>query len=132
MVTSQVPPQHVWTPAKSRSYVMSLPPAAPYRFVRTWSEAAVQPWARAVVNQACQLEQIDDPLGYIATLHDVPGPLAFGETIEAARSELESVLIGWAPVKLDDGDKDIPVMGGTSLYQMGLKLVPVSTSDLDI
>lgn len=92
------------------------PPEVPYRFVRTRTEADVQPWARAAVDQACQLEEIDDPVGYIATLHDVLGPLAFGETIETARSELESVLIGWALLKLDDGDKDIPVMGGISLY----------------
>ena len=116
-VISQVLPQHVWTSVKPSTYIVNLPPAAPYRFVRTRSESDAQPWARAAVNQACQLEEIDDPAGYIATLHDVRGPLAFGETIEAAQSELESVLIGWALLKLDDGDKDIPVMGGISLYR---------------
>lgn len=116
VVTSHVLPQHIWTSVKSSTYVMKLPPAAPYRFVRTRTEADVQPWARAAVNHACQLEEIDDPVGYVATLHTVLGPWAFGQTIEAAQSELESVLIGWALLKLDDGDKDIPVMGGISLY----------------
>lgn len=95
---------------------MQAPPAAPYRIVHTWSEADVQPWARAAVERACRLEEIDDPVGYVATLKDVLGPWAFGETRESARSELESVLIGWALLKLDDGDRDIPVMGGISLY----------------
>ena len=116
VVISQVLSQHVWTSAKPSNYVTSLPAVAPYRFVRTWSETDVQPWARAAVSHACQLEEIDDPVGYVATLHDVLGPWAFGETTESARSELESVLIGWALLKLDDGDRDIPVMGGISLY----------------
>lgn len=115
-VASEALPQHVWTSMKSSTYTISLPPAAPYRFVRTRSEADVRPWARAAVSLACQLEDIDDPVGYIATLNDVLGPWAFGETRESARSELESVLIGWALLKLDDGDKDIPVMGGISLH----------------
>ena len=87
-----------------------------HRFIGTRSEADVQPWARAAVSLACQLEEIDDPVGYIATLSDVLGPWAFGETRESAQAELESVLVGWALLKLDDGDRDIPVMGGISLY----------------
>ena len=83
---------------------------------RVLSEADVQPWAKAAVRQACELEEIDDPVGYIARLRDVLGPWAFGETRDSARSELESVLIGWALLKMDDGDRDIPVMGGISLY----------------
>ncbi|MDE0139239.1 MAG: hypothetical protein OXM57_11105 [bacterium] len=84
--------------------------------VRGRSEADVLPWARAAVEQACDLERINDPVGYIARLHNVLGPWAFGETAESARSELASVLIGWALLKLEDGDGDIPVMGGISLY----------------
>lgn len=89
---------------------------SPLRFVRTrYSEADVKPWAEAAVDQACEVEGINDPAGYVATLRDVRGPWAFGKTAEAARAELQSVLIGWALLKLDDGDCDIPVMGGISL-----------------
>ena len=116
VVISQARPRYVWTAAKSSTYTTELPPVSPYRFVRTRSEADVQPWAREAVIQACQIEEINDPVGYIATLHDVLGPWAFGESIESAQSELESVLIGWALLKLDDGDTDIPVMGEISLY----------------
>ncbi len=84
-----------------------------------WSEADVLPWANAAISQACETEEIDDPAGYIARLRGVLGPWAFGETIDSARSELQSVLIGWALLKLDDGDDDIPVMGGVSLYSSG-------------
>ena len=84
--------------------------------LRTWSESDVEPWAKAAVEQACELERINDPVGYVARLRGVLGPWAFGETIESARSELGSVLVGWALLKLDDGDMDIPVMGGISLY----------------
>lgn len=83
---------------------------------RTWSESDVEPWVKAAVDQACELERISDPVGHIARLRGVLGPWAFGETIESARSELGSVLVGWALLKLDDGDMDIPVMGGISLY----------------
>ena len=84
--------------------------------VRTWSESDVEPWVKAAVDQACELERIDDPVGYVARLDGVLGAWAFGDTIEGARSELESVLVGWALLKLDDDDIDIPVMGGISLY----------------
>lgn len=98
------------------TYTTELPPVSPFRFVRTWSESDVRPWAEAAVSQSCELESVDDPVGYIARLRDVLGPWAFGESVESARSELGSVLIGWALLKLDDGDMDIPVMGGISLY----------------
>lgn len=61
VVASEALPQHVWTSMRSSIYAIGLPPAAPYRFVRTRSEADVQPWARAAVSLACQLEEIDDP-----------------------------------------------------------------------
>ena len=79
------------------------------------SEVNVLPWARAAVDEAGEWEEIDDPVGYVARLRGVLGPWAFGETIDSARSELQSVLIGWALLKIDDGDDDLPVMGGISL-----------------
>ena len=88
----------------------------PFRLVRDrYSEADVKPSAEAAVDQAGEPERVNDPAGYVATLRDVRGPWAFGETAEAARAELQSVLIGWALLRLDDGDGDIPTVGGLSL-----------------
>ncbi len=51
----------------------------------------------------------------MATVEGCPGAWAYGTTAEDAVAYLESVLIGWADLKLADGDTDIPVMGGISL-----------------
>jgi len=113
---SQERARYVYSGAATSITYTTLSLVSPFRLVRVKSEADVLPWATAAVEQACEVEPINDPVGYIARLHDVLGPWAFGETTESARSELESVLIGWALLKLEDGDSDIPVMGGMSLY----------------
>ena len=76
--------------------------------------AQVRQWAAAAAQHAV----IDDPQDteyLVATVEGCPGAWAYGTTAEDAVAYLESVLIGWADLKLADGDTDIPVMGGISL-----------------
>ena len=74
--------------------------------VRQWASAAAR---QAVVSDAEDTEYL------VATVEGCPGAWAYGTTAEDAVAYLESVLIGWADLKLADGDTDIPVMGGISL-----------------
>ncbi len=74
--------------------------------VRQWAAAAAQ---NAVVADAEDTEYL------VATVEGCPGAWAYGTTAEDAVAYLESVLIGWADLKLADGDTDIPVMGGIRL-----------------
>lgn len=74
--------------------------------VRHWAAAAIQ---KAVV------AEVEDTEYLVATVDACPGAWAYGTTAEDAVAYLESVLIGWAGLKLADGDTDIPVMGGISL-----------------
>lgn len=76
------------------------------RLVATWAEVAV---SHAMVRS------IDDPSGHIATVAGVKGAWGLGDSEEAALDELRSVLIGWACLKLEDGDDDIPSMEGVHL-----------------
>ena len=74
--------------------------------VRRWAAAAAQ---QAVVADAENTEYL------VATVEGRPGAWAYGTTAEDTVAYLESVLIGWADLKLADGDTDISVMGGTNL-----------------
>ena len=58
---------------------------------------------------------IDDPAGHVATVAGIEGAWGFGDTEEGALDELRSVLLGWASLKLEDGDDDIPSMEGVHL-----------------
>ncbi len=71
-------------------------------------------WAEIVVSHAV-VRDIDDPSGYTATVAGVEGAWAFGVSEEEALYELRSVLIGWACLRLEDGDDDIPSMEGLHL-----------------
>lgn len=75
----------------------------------------IDAWAAAAAVQAL-VEPMEAPDGYYAEVAETPGAWGYGETEDEARSVLHSVLIGWAALKLADGDSDIPVMGGISLY----------------
>ena len=75
----------------------------------------IEKWAAAAAAQA-SVGPMEAPEGYHAELADTPGAWGYGETEDEALSVLHSVLIGWASLKLADGDTDIPVMGGVSLY----------------
>ena len=75
----------------------------------------IEKWATAAAAQAV-VEPMEAPNGYYAKVVETPGAWGSGETEDEALSVLRSVLIGWASLKLADGDTDIPVIGGVSLY----------------
>lgn len=71
-------------------------------------------WADIAVRHAI-VRRSEDPDELIATVTDLPGAWGAGATPDEALSDLHSVLIGWATLKLDDGDRDIPDMEGIRL-----------------
>ena len=71
-------------------------------------------WADVAVRHAI-LRRSEDPDELIATVTGLPGAWGAGATPDDALSDLHSVLIGWATLKLDDGDRDIPDMEGIRL-----------------
>ena len=76
--------------------------------------APAREWAAAAARQAVIIDA--DDTGYlVATVDGCPGAWAYGTTAADAVAYLESVLIGWADLKLADGDTDIPEMGGIDL-----------------
>lgn len=75
------------------------------------SERAIARWARIAVSHAT-LRDCDDPPGLIATVIGIDGAWGFGTTHEIALEDLESVLVDWVSLKLQDGDNDIPSMEG--------------------
>ncbi len=74
----------------------------------------VASWAEVAVSHAIA-RYIDDPEGHIATVAGIEGAWGFGDTEAAALDELRSVLIGWACLKVQNGDDDIPSMEGIHL-----------------
>ena len=80
--------------------------AALMRLIGLWAEVAV---AHAIVRT------IRDPAGFVATVAGIEGTWGFGDSSAEALEELESVLIDWASLKLEDGDDDIPSMEGVHL-----------------
>ena len=75
----------------------------------------VKRWAKAAIERAVVEEPNEERSHYIATVPSCPGVLASGDSLDAALAELESVMFGWAHLKLRDGDSDIPPMGGIDL-----------------
>ena len=75
----------------------------------------IEKWAAAAAAQAV-VEPMEAPDGYYAEVAETPGAWGYGETEGEALSVLKGVLVGWASLKLADGDTDIPMMGGVSLY----------------
>ena len=71
-------------------------------------------WADIAVRHAI-VRRIEDPDELVATVVGIPGAWGSGATPDEALGELHSVLIGWATLKLDDGDRDIPDMEGIRL-----------------
>ena len=76
------------------------------KLIALWAEAAVR---HAIVRP---LEDTDE---FTATVAGLRGAWGAGHTAGAALSDLQSVLIDWATLKLDDGDRDIPDMEGIRL-----------------
>ena len=77
-----------------------------HKLVALWADAAIR---HAIARRS------EDPDEFIATVTGAPGAWGAGATPEEALSDLHSVLIGWATLKLDDGDRDIPDMDGIRL-----------------
>lgn len=77
-------------------------------------EALLALWAKAAAEKAVA-RPTQDPEGYIAAVAGARGAWAFGETEAEALTQMESVLYGWARLKTEDGDDDIPVMGEVDL-----------------
>ena len=71
-------------------------------------------WADIAVRHAI-VRRIEDPDELVGTVVGIPGAWGSGATPDEALGELHSVLIGWATLKLDDGDRDIPDMEGIRL-----------------
>ena len=63
-------------------------------------------WASAAISHA-EVEPIEDPNGYFATVPGARGAWGFGETVAEATTELEEVLVDWATLKLPNGRKGI-------------------------
>ena len=80
------------------------------------TEDLVNQWAKIAVSRA-RTESINDPVGVVATVAGLKGPWGFGHTPEEALTELESVLVDWVTLKLEDGDNDIPEMEGVHLSE---------------
>jgi len=77
-------------------------------------ERLIERWAVAAASQA-KVRAINDPEGLIATVAGIDGAWGFGNSSEEALEDLQSVLIDWATLKLQDGDEDIPSMEGLHL-----------------
>lgn len=71
-------------------------------------------WAEAAVRHAV-VRPLEDTDEFVATVAGVRGAWGAGATADEALDELQSVLIDWATLKLDDGDRDIPDMEGIRL-----------------
>lgn len=75
---------------------------------------AVTRWAAIAISRAT-VHSCDDPPGLVATVAGIEGPWGFGVTCEAALEELRSVLVDWVGLKVEDGDDDIPGVGGVGI-----------------
>jgi len=77
-----------------------------HKLIVLWADVAVR---HAIVRRS------EDPDELIATVTGLPGAWGAGASPDEALSDLHDVLIGWASLKLDDGDRDIPDMEGIRL-----------------
>ena len=78
------------------------------------TERLVESWASIAIAHAI-VRTTEDSAGYIGTVVGIDGAWAYGETEVEALEELKSALVGWALLKLEDGDDDIPSMEGVHL-----------------
>ena len=77
--------------------------------------ADVNQWAAAAATLAETTPPADGSEHWTATVDGCPGAYGWAKTATGAIIELESVLAGWAELKLKDGDTDIPSAGGIDL-----------------
>ncbi len=90
------------------------PSAEPYSGGGAVLGRLIELWAVAVASHA-KVRAIKDPEGLAATVVGIDGAWGFGSSPEEALEDLQSVLIDWATLKLEDGDEDIPSMEGLHL-----------------
>ena len=87
-------------------------------FPATADEAPIQKliglWADAAVSHAI-VRPINDPAGFVATVAGIDGAWGYGAFSGEALSDLRSVLIDWASLKLEHEHDDIPSMEGLHL-----------------
>ena len=87
---------------------------APIPGARDALQVLVERWAKIAVSHAT-VRRTEDPPGMVATVVGVDGGWGFGSTPAEALEDLESVLVDWVNLKLQDGDDDIPNMEGVHL-----------------
>lgn len=87
---------------------------APIPGARDALQVLVERWAKIAVSHAT-VRRTEDPPGMVATVVGVDGAWGFGSTPAEALEDLQSVLVDWANLKLQDGDDDIPNMEGVHL-----------------
>lgn len=74
----------------------------------------VASWAEIAVSHAA-VRCLEDHSGHVATVAGIDGAWGHGDTAGEALDELRSVLVGWACLKLEDGDDDTTNMEGIHL-----------------
>lgn len=77
------------------------------------SGAIIAKYARLAVRGA-ELKQLQDG-EFFAEIPDLRGVWARGSTRDEALRELKEVVEDWAHLKIQDADKDLPVVGGINL-----------------
>ena len=94
-----------WSNASAVSVYEKLP-------VFSAHEKLLNLWAQAALRHAVA-DPIEDSEGYFAGVAGVPGAWGFGNSPAEAKSDLLSVLVDWADLKIKRGyGDDIPSMGG--------------------
>lgn len=97
-----------WSNTSSFSFDEELP-------VFSAHEKLLNLWAKAAARHAVA-DSIEDSEGYFASVAGVPGAWGCGNSVAEAKSELRSVLVDWADLKIKRGyGDDIPIMGGVDL-----------------
>ncbi len=71
-------------------------------------------WAEMAARQAT-VQRFDETGESFATVPGIQGAWGLGSSPAESLTDLQSVLVGWVLLKLDDGDDDIPAMEGCEL-----------------
>ena len=109
---------HIWDPSSGMIEVRAGSQSKIWLALKdrlTVETTSIRRWAKAAISFAIVKNPNAERPYYFATVEDCPGAWAHGDSRDAALAELESVIYGWAHLKLRDGDKDIPPMGGIDL-----------------
>ncbi len=77
-------------------------------------EKLIGQWAEIAIRHAIT-RAIADPGGFVSSIVGIRGAWGHGGTRKEALEDLQSVLVDWVRLKLEDGDDDIPSMEGLHL-----------------